>query len=106
MTIDIHWIREKIKDNQYEYSSHADDERQADKISVLEVEKALLNGEILEYYPNDSIGPSCLVLGYGEEGYPIHIVCGKTVSANMRIITIYIPSLPKWIDPKTRRIEK
>ena len=106
MKIEINWIREKIKNDQYEYSSHADDERQADKISVAEIEKALLQGKILEFYPDDPRGPSCLVLGYGEEGYPVHIVCGKTLSGNMRIITIYIPSLPKWIDPKTRRTDK
>lgn len=64
MKIEINWIREKIIDDQYEYLSHADDERQADKISVAEVEKALLQGEILEFYPDDPRGPSCLVLGY------------------------------------------
>jgi len=104
--IDINWIREKVRDNEYEFSSHADDERQADKISVSEVERALLQCEILEVYPNDSRGPSCLVLGYGEKGYPIHIVCGRTLSDKMRIITIYIPSLPKWVNPRKRRIAK
>ncbi len=104
--IDINWIREKVRDNEYEFSSHADDERQADKISMSEVDKALLQCKILEVYPNDSRGPSCLVLGYGEEVYPIHIVCGRTLSYKMRIITIYIPSLPKWVNPRKRRVAK
>ena len=104
--MNIDWIRKKVSDDQYEFSSHADDERQADKISVLEVEKALLQGEILESYPEDPRGPSCLILGYGDEGYPMHIVCAKTPSDKMRIITVYIPSLPKWFNPRTRRSEK
>ena len=69
----------------------------------MEIEKALITGQILEEYPDDPRGASCLVLGYGNEGYPIHIVCGKTLSGRLRIITIYIPSLPKWINEKIRR---
>lgn len=106
MAIDISWIKQRIEDGEYEFSSHAEDERQIEKISIIEIENAILNGEILEDYPDDPRGPSCLILGYGEEGYPIHVVCGKTPSDSMRIITVYIPSLPKWIDPKTRRPEK
>jgi Domain of unknown function (DUF4258) len=62
----------------YEFSGHAEDERQAERISIADVEAALLNGELLEDYPNDPRGPSCLVLGYGIPGYPIHVVCGQT----------------------------
>jgi len=101
--IRISWIKEKVIQGEYEFSGHADEERQADKVSISETEKALLNGEILENYPGDSRGSSCLVLGYGEEGYPVHIVCGKTPTGRMRIITVYIPTLPKWLDARTRR---
>jgi hypothetical protein len=61
------------------------------------------NSEILEDYPNDPRGPSCLVLGYAHQGYPIHIVCGRTPRGDLRIITVYLPSLPKWLDERTRR---
>lgn len=97
------WIKEQVSSGDYEFSAHAEDERQTEKIAIAEIEKALINGEILESYPDDPRGPSCLILGYGEEGYPIHIVCGRTPSGGLRIVTVYIPSLPKWFDPKTRR---
>lgn len=100
--MDLDWIKLKIKYNQYELSAHAEDERQADKIPLGDIEKALLRGEILENYPNDPRGPSCLILGFGIEGYPIHIICGKTKLEWLRIITVYIPSPPKWKGPKTR----
>lgn len=83
-------------------TAHAEEERQADKISIEEVERVLLTGTVLEDYSNDPRGPSCLVLGYGQEGYPIHIVCGQTPSRRLRIITVYIPNPPRWIDPRTR----
>lgn len=98
----IKWIKKKVANGDYEFSSHADEERQVDKISISEIEMALLNGMLIEDYPNDHRGQSCLILGYGNEGYPIHIVCGRTSSAKLRIITIYIPLSPKWIDDRTR----
>ena len=101
--MDIAWIRQQVRSGNYEFSGHADDERQAERISIADVEGALLNGEILEDYPNDPRGPSCLVLGHGSPGYPIHVVCGQTHSSRLRFITVYIPSLPKWVDERTRR---
>jgi len=101
--LDIELIKRQIRSGNYEFSGHAEDERQSVRISIAEVEEALLSGEILEDYPNDPRGPSCLVLGHANEGYPIHVVCGQTPSKRLRLITVYIPSLPKWIDERTRR---
>ncbi|MBI4256857.1 DUF4258 domain-containing protein [Candidatus Uhrbacteria bacterium] len=101
--MDIEWIRQQLRSGNYEFSGHADDERQAERIPIADVEGALLNGEVLEDYPNDPRGPSCLVLGHGSPGSPIHVVCGQTPSRRLRLITVYIPSLPKWVDERTRR---
>jgi hypothetical protein len=100
--MDIDWIKDKISGEDYEFAEHAEEERQADKILIEEIERALLNGEIIENYPDDKRGESCLVMGYGNEGSPIHAVCGKTNNGNLRIITVYVPAWPKWQDPKTR----
>ena len=62
----------------------------------------VLKDEILEDYPDDPRGPSCLVLGYVGER-PLHIVCGYTPATWIRIITVYIPKPPKWTDERTRR---
>ena len=101
--MDIEWIRQQVRSGNYEFSGHADDERQAERIPIADVEETLLNGEILEDYPNDPRGPSCLVLGHRSPGYPIHVVCGQTPSGRLRLITVYIPSQPKWVDERTRR---
>ncbi len=101
--MDIEWIRQQVRAGNYEFSGHADDERQAERIPIAEVEEALLTGEVLEDYPNDPRGPSSLVLGHGNLGYPIHVVCGQTPSRRLRLITVYTPSQPKWVDERTRR---
>lgn len=101
--MDIEWLRQQIRLGNYEFSGHAEDERQSERIPISEVEEVLLKGEILEDYPNDPRGPSCLVLGYSGQGYPIHVVCGQTPLRRLRLITVYTPSLPKWIDERTRR---
>ena len=101
--MDIDWIRKKVVEGDYEYSAHAEAERQADKLMLHEIKEALLEGEMLEDYSNDSRGESCLVLGYGTIGIPLHMVCGRTSSDTLRVITVYIPTTPKWIDERTRR---
>ena len=42
---------------------------------MTEIEAALMQGEMLEAYPEDSRGESCLVLGY-TSAKPIHAVLG------------------------------
>lgn len=98
--MDIEEIKQKIRDNQYVYSQHADIERKAESLTFVNVEEALLNGRILEQYPDTGRGESCLVLGFAGE-LPIHAVCGWR-GERIALITIYIPKLPKFKDPWTR----
>lgn len=99
--MEIEEIREKIKYDKYEISFHAEKERYAEDITISDLEKAISVGEILEDYANDLRGHSCMIHGYSRNR-PIHIVCGYTSVKWIRIITVYIPKLPKWIDDKTR----
>jgi len=99
--IDIKWIRKAVVDGNYFYSRHGDQERQNDNLRIAEVEEALLNGRILEYYENDVRGKSCLVVGFTGKGKPVHIVCGKAEDT-MTIITVYIPTPPKFVNPYER----
>lgn len=98
--MDIEEIKGKVRAETYVYTSHADIERQADDLTLMQVEEALLKGEILEQYPDTGRGESCLILGYSSD-LPIHMVCGWR-GDRVVIITVYIPGPPKFIDPKTR----
>ncbi len=69
---------------------------------IFEVEDSILDGTILESYPEDKRGSSCLVVGFTKQGKPIHSVCGKS-SDRLVLITVYIPTAPKFITPYERR---
>ncbi len=97
----IEEIKEKIQHDEYEISFHAEKERYDEDITISDLETAISDGEILEEYLDDPRGQSCLILGYSQNR-PIHIVCGHTSINWIRIITIYIPKPPKWIDERTR----
>ncbi|MDP3105818.1 MAG: DUF4258 domain-containing protein [Candidatus Methanoperedens sp.] len=99
--MEIEEIKEKIQHDEYEISFHAEKERYDEDITIPDLEAVISNGEILEEYHDDPRGESCLILGYSQNR-PIHIVCGYTSINWIRIITVYIPKLPKWIDERTR----
>ncbi|MBC7817642.1 MAG: DUF4258 domain-containing protein [Planctomycetaceae bacterium] len=61
------------------------------------------NGEVIEDYPNDKYGPSCLVLGFTTAGRPIHIQCSHPSRPMIKIITVYQPDPDEWDDFKHRR---
>ncbi len=67
-----------------------------------EIRKVISGGEIVEDYPYDERGNTSLILGYGNNNRPIHIVCAPT-EFYLLIITAYLPSEIKWSrDFKTR----
>ena len=75
-------------------------ERQVEKDDLFNI---IMNGEIIEQYPNDYPFPSCLILGNSIAGDPLHIVCGLGKN-KVWVINVYIPDLDEWeTDLKTRK---
>lgn len=64
-------------------------------ISAAEVRNVTKRGELVEDYPEDARGHSCLILGYGTGETPIHVVCSPK-GDYLAIITTYIPNLEEW----------
>ena len=64
-------------------------------ISISDVRNVIERGELVEDYPEDVRGHSCLILGHGADGAPIHVVCSPK-SDYLAIITAYLPSLQEW----------
>ena len=100
---DIKDIKERVRQGKYRISfTHTEKLRQRE-IEIRELEEALSIGKIVEDYPDDPRGPSCLILGYTQKGRPLHIVCG-IMGVELLIITAYEPSPEEWeSDWKTRR---
>lgn len=101
LMIELEWIIQSVKSQAYHYSRHGDKERQNDALTLTEVEQAILNGRIIEQYPDTGRGESCLLVGFTDGGIPIHLVCSG-MEALMVIITVYIPTPPKFINPYQR----
>ena len=100
----IQEIRIKIKQRHYEYSKHAVDQSIIRDISVLELEDAVAGkSEVIEDYPDDKYGPSCLILGYTKTGRPLHMQCSYPSRPLVKIITLYQPDPDLWIDFRARR---
>lgn len=98
-------IRLKIAQDQFEFSKHAVNQSILRHISVEELREAMANGEIIEDYPEDKYGPSCLILGFTLAGRPLHIQCSYPSRPLIKIITLYEPNPNLWVDFKTRRTQ-
>jgi|SRR3954471_18327892 len=96
-------IRKKIADSRFELSKHATDQSLLRGIRVQEIQEAIAAGEIIEDYPKDKYGPSCLILGFTWMHRPLHIQCSYPSRDLIKIITLYEPDPEIWIDFRTRR---
>ncbi|PIZ16757.1 hypothetical protein COY52_06225 [Candidatus Desantisbacteria bacterium CG_4_10_14_0_8_um_filter_48_22] len=88
-------------------SSHAKSEMLNEEYGFIreeEIKEAILNGEIIEEYPEDRPYSSCLILGFTEKKRPLHIACAPVPGEDLLIvITIYQPSPSLWIDYRRRK---
>lgn len=96
-------IIEKIRDGLYEYSQHAVDQSIVRIISTKEIREAIEHGKIIEDYPDDKYGPSCLIYGKTNDGRPIHVQCSYPSRPLVKIITVYEPDPALWINFEVRR---
>ena len=99
-------IRDKITRRQYEFSKHGVDQTILRDITVSELEQAISNrSEVIEDYPEDKYGPSCLILGFTSAGRPLHVQCSYATRPLVKIITVYEPDPELWIEWRTRKTD-
>jgi hypothetical protein len=72
------------------------------RIRRTEVEQVIMNGTVIEDYPEDPRGHSCLMLGYGLDGRPIHVVCAPK-GDYLAVVTTYLPDSNQWEEDFRRR---
>jgi hypothetical protein len=99
----IQRLREKIARGEFEFSQHAIGQSAIRGITILEIRETFATGEIIEDYPDDKYGPSCLVLGFTVEGRPLHVQCSYPSRPLVKFVTMYEPDPRLWIDYRTRR---
>ena len=75
-------------------------------IGVAELEQAISNrSEVIEDYPEDKYGPSCLILGFTNGGRPLHIQCSYPTRPLVKIVTVYEPDLELWTHLRIRNTD-
>jgi len=96
-------IRAAVRRREYRLTLHGFREATADRISVSDIESAIIGGaaEIIEDYPDDPRGASCLILGVTEAGRAIHVVV--SYPPHVAVITVYTPDPERWADNRMRR---
>ena len=99
----IEEIRQKFAQDAFEFSKHAADQSLLRSILVTEIREAAQTAEIIEDYPDDKYGPSCLLLGFTRAKRPLHIQCSYPPRPLLKIITVYEPSAGEWMDYRKRR---
>ena len=94
-------VREAIRRGAHRYTVHAQGQMAKRRILDGEVRETIMGsqGEVIEDYPTDKYGPSCLIYGVTDQGRILHV----QVNREGVIITSYEPNPEEWIDLKRRR---
>jgi hypothetical protein len=97
-------LRALIKAGRYRLTLHAEQERDADEITISEIEQAYSDpqAEVIEDSPEDPRGPSVLVLGFAKARAPLHAVW--SIHENTAIlVTVYRPDAVLWTNWRKRK---
>ena len=97
-------IRQAVAANKYAITRHARDRKNERGVEEGEIMGAILNGEVIERYPQATPYPKCLFMHEVRPGRPLYISCAYNEQRQQaRIITIHWFDEDKWIDWRTRR---
>ena len=101
----IERIKKQVEAENYRFIIHGFERCVERYISPNEVKYAMLSGEVIEDYPKDKYGPSCLIYGVTKEGRILHVQCSIDP---VWVITAYDPTLnpDEWETDFKRRIKK
>lgn len=93
--MDIKDVIYHCKNKSIQWSNHALTRMMQRNITSENVIQILINGKIIEQYPDDYPYPSCLICGIDKNQKYVHVVCG--IGENkLWIITAYYPNIHEW----------
>ncbi|HFD39089.1 MAG TPA: DUF4258 domain-containing protein [Anaerolineae bacterium] len=83
-------MRDRIRTRQYVMTLHADEEMDDDNLSIFDVERGILTGQIIERQENHTTAEwKYLVEGETTSGDLIVVVAKLSVTGKLVIITVY-----------------
>jgi len=87
---DIDRIRQKIRLGEYDMSAHAMEEMAEDMLTILDVEEAILSGQITRVEKDDPRGTKYIVVGTAlDRQTPVGVVGRFASNERYLIITVY-----------------
>lgn len=87
---DIDRIREKIRLRQYDMSAHAMEEMAEDLLTILDVEEAILSGQVIQVEKDDPRGTKYVIVGTAlDQQTPVGVVGRFASTGRYLIITVY-----------------
>jgi len=101
----IESIKAQVKGGKHRFTFHALERCVERAISPQEIAQAIHSGEIIEYYPEDKYGASCLIRGITDEGRILHV---QSSVEPVWVITAYDPTLTpeEWANDFRQRRSK
>ena len=66
-------------------------------ITTADICSVIFDGDVIEDYPEDQRGHSCLLLGFDAADWAIHVVCSPKTEY-LAIIMAYLPYEDDWSD--------
>lgn len=96
----IEQIRALIEAGQFVVYGHLITEMDKEGIAVEEATVIILNGKIIEEYPERE---RVLVAGFTSDHTPAHIVCDLSMEGVVQLVTGYIPDSRHWFGTKKRK---
>lgn len=83
-------LRNYVRTNKYVVTTHAADEMDEDDLSIYDIERAILNGEIVERQKDEERSEwTYLVLGRSLDDHPIIVVTKIGPTDKLIIITVF-----------------
>ena len=84
-------MQEKIRSRQYIMTLHAEEEMDDDELTIFDVERAILTGEIVERQKEHKIGEwKYLIKGYTLTDNKIIVVSKLSITGKLVIITVFL----------------
>ncbi len=96
-------LRARFGAGEFEFSQHALDQMLRRDSTLVELLDTVRIGELIEDYPQDKYGPSCLVLGWTDAKRPLHVQCSYPSRPLVKVITVYEPDSNVWINFRERK---
>ena len=102
--MDIATIRERIQSGNFLVKSHTIQHALKEGFTRKHLVEALMNGQIIEEYPEDRRVLVCGSISLVEDlTIYLHVICEHADSVFIELVTAYIPNERQWEKPPYRR---